>query len=142
MTRYQFQLRRTLLVGVQEARAAQGAKRKGDYFIIASGHKDHSAGVELWVKLEEPYGHCKGAPLLLLPRHLPVLVAETRLLIARIQAPGLELVVAVAHVYHSGHKASERSEYWGHLDEAVATWGCSFFSSTPTLDWAASRLIR
>eukprot|EP00959_Pyramimonas_sp_CCMP1952_P392621 8226843-Pyramimonas_sp.AAC.1 len=100
MARCQFQLRETLIVGVQEARTPQGARRKGDDYVIASGHVAHTAGVELWLNLQQPYGHCRGKPLHFMPRHAFVLYAAPRMLVVRVQAPGLELVICVAHAMH------------------------------------------
>eukprot|EP00959_Pyramimonas_sp_CCMP1952_P344743 7220102-Pyramimonas_sp.AAC.1 len=96
MMRQQLRNKKIHLAGIQEARTPQGSKRNGACQVLASGHINHSAGVELWAKLGEPYGQCNGRPLLFHPRHLSV----------RIQAPGLEVAVAIAHAYHSGHKVS------------------------------------
>eukprot|EP00959_Pyramimonas_sp_CCMP1952_P246391 5150365-Pyramimonas_sp.AAC.1 len=58
-----------------------------------------------------------------MPRHAFVLHAAPRMLVVRVQAPGLELVICVAHAMHSGHKAAERAQFWETLDEHMPKWG-------------------
>eukprot|EP00959_Pyramimonas_sp_CCMP1952_P392620 8226842-Pyramimonas_sp.AAC.1 len=58
-----------------------------------------------------------------MPRHAFVLHAAPRMLVVRTQAPGLELVICVAHAKHSGHKAAERVQFWEALDEQMSKWG-------------------
>eukprot|EP00435_Cladocopium_sp_Y103_P022853 s1557_g5.t1 len=104
------------LLGLQETRTERGTSAAGDVLRIASGgHRGHH-GVELWVNLRQPYGYVDDRPMLFQRRHFAVLHADPRVLLVRLEAPGLHALCLVLHVPQSGLPLTERESWWDSLN--------------------------
>eukprot|EP00959_Pyramimonas_sp_CCMP1952_P169369 3537946-Pyramimonas_sp.AAC.1 len=117
-----FQQHRLHLVGVQETRHKIGARNVGEYHVISSPADKGNFGCEIWLNTQLPYGTSKRGPLLFTSKHVTLLQALPRLLVARIQAPGMHMVVASAHAPHSRRPAAEKKAFWSMLKAAISRW--------------------
>ena len=95
------------IVGLQETcTRAQGITQIGQYLRYASGCNDQGLlGCELWIdnKIDE----VSITAACLIPIH-----ADPRRLVVRLQARGLDLVLAVLHAPHTGYTKDDIAEWW------------------------------
>lgn len=118
----QFIETKLVFVGVQEARTQKGFARTKGYLRFCSGCEQGSLGAELWVSSEIPYGWASSTPLFLTREHCTVVEITSRLLLAHIVAPGLDLWILVGHAPHAGRTSDEIQNWWDYVNGVLAKY--------------------
>ena len=100
------------ILALQEARSEAGSSTGHNILRLSSGHLKGTLGVELWISLSQPIGHVHRTPVHLARKHVTVVHATPRMLIARIEHPFLQFYLAVGHAPHCGHSEQVRQDWW------------------------------
>eukprot|EP00438_Fugacium_kawagutii_P012391 Skav215496 [mRNA] locus=scaffold165:755401:767476:+ [translate_table: standard] len=110
------------LVGLQETRGQEGMWDTHDWLrIAAAGHKGNH-GVELWVNKRCPYANAAGRPLCFHKHHFAVVAKSTRWLLVRLDAPGIQQWIFVAHAPHGGLTSDARTSWWQEATALLEHW--------------------
>ncbi|CAE7268463.1 unnamed protein product [Symbiodinium sp. CCMP2592] len=80
---------------------------------FASRQQHGNLGCAIWVARSSPLGDVD-------KRHVKVLLAEPRILLARLNAPRLDCYLLSAHAPHSGATAAEAQAWWRRLQSCIA----------------------
>ena len=115
----QFQSHGLLIGGIQEARTPEGTCRCQNTLRFCSGASRGQGGVELWVNLQQPYGHKGRKALFLKQEHVQVIHSDSQRLLAKIATDSLELHILVAHAPHSGHPLQLRADWWQRTTDII-----------------------
>ena len=86
-------------------RLSDGFCNAQDYYEVRGPSHKGSLGCAIWVARSSPLGAVD-------KRHIKVLFAEPRLLIARLNAPNLSCYLISAHAPHSGNAAEVLQSWW------------------------------
>ena len=114
------QLEQYHLVGIQEARTAQGDSiligEQSVWYRIASGRGLSGSGasilgVELWVNLSIPFAYVNEKPAYFKQCDATISYKDPRLLLVRIVNQHIDIFVAVGHAPHSGASAKDRAAF-------------------------------
>ena len=100
------------ILAIQEARSDAGTSTSHNILRLSSGHDKGTLGVELWISLSQPIGYVNNKPITLARKHVTVVHATPRMLIARVEHPHLQLYLSVGHAPHCGHHEDIRSVWW------------------------------
>ena len=88
--------------------------------MISSGKDEAGLGVELLANCAPPFAWVKDKPVYLRPADFRVLSYHSRRLVVSVQAPYLNLVLAVVNSPHNGYAALALDLFWGDLQSALA----------------------
>ena len=121
----QFLAHALLLGGLQETRTPQGSCTCGKILRLCSGAEGGQGGVELWVNLQQPYGHNLRTPLFFKQKHFQVLHHDdAHRLLVRLQAPFVDFVILVGHAPHGGRPEQFRQQLWTTTTNLLNSLGC------------------
>ena len=115
--RLQLQQEGVHIAGLQETRVKQSRANADGFYNLHSGGEGGALGCSLLFNTTIPYAVGRKGPLYLKRGHIRPLVAEPRVMIARVSAPFLSEVVVSYHAPHHGRPAAERRAFWRHLDQ-------------------------
>lgn len=110
--RAQFCDLRLNLLGIQEARSAEGMSQKQGVLRLCSGSQQGKWGVELWANLHQPYAYIKKTGLCFHKSDFHVTHRDARRLLVHINTAHLQVWCFVAHAPQSGIALSERQIWW------------------------------
>eukprot|EP00438_Fugacium_kawagutii_P032107 Skav212431 [mRNA] locus=scaffold1479:102244:107277:+ [translate_table: standard] len=117
--RQQMRSHGALIMGIQESRSPAGQSSAENFLRLATGSDRGHHGLELWVDLQRPVATCGQEKWYIKPHHVAVLVAEPRLLIARLSHPHFDVHLVVAHGPQSGRPEAERAQWWERLQQRL-----------------------
>ena len=106
-------------LGIQEARSEQVCSGAEDVLRLASGSDRGHHGVELWININCPIGHCKVQAQYLLRQDCVVVHVHPRLLLVRFLHSQFRGLIAVAHAPQSGCPRDQRAQWWQHFSEVL-----------------------
>ena len=127
---HQFHVNHLAIIGVQEARTAQGSRVSENYKIISSGFQQCGRtkhyGCELWVHKKIPFCSLpNGKGVCLSECKLTVRVAEARLLIVRFEGPiDFHVIVAHAPCVSQDRPLDLVRRWWTELSEKLSSVAC------------------
>ena len=114
LLRAQFAARKMHVVFFQETRLSDGFCNAPDYYEVRGPSHKGNLGCAIWVARSSPLGSVD-------KRHIKVLFAEPRLLIARLNAPNLSCYLISAHAPHSGTAAEALQSWWETTERRIRT---------------------
>eukprot|EP00438_Fugacium_kawagutii_P034775 Skav236239 [mRNA] locus=scaffold829:211005:216797:+ [translate_table: standard] len=103
------------MIGIQEARGSQGMWTNAQFIRIAAPSQEGELGVELWINVALPYAHSGTTAHYFAKQHFTVRVASPRLLVCRVEAPGIDTLAIVAHAPHAGIDQDVVAKFWEQL---------------------------
>eukprot|EP00435_Cladocopium_sp_Y103_P038730 s21_g10.t1 len=112
------------VLGLQETRSPAGMSTVDDVLRLSSGSDKGHHGVELWLSLKQPFGHCGNTAVCIRKNHVQVLHADPRRLLARLAHPSFHCFFLVLHGPQSGRALHERRDWWSDTQELVSRF-CS-----------------
>ena len=115
-TRLQLQQEGVHIAGLQETRCKQSRANADGFYNLHSGGENGTLGCSLLFNTVVPYATGRKGPLYLKRSHVRPLVAEPRIMIARLSAPFLSEVIVSYHAPHHGRPLAERRAFWKRLD--------------------------
>ncbi len=85
------------IIGIQEARGTERRYKEDGFLHYCAGAHNNNMGVALLINTTKPYATYGDKQWVLDDRHVRVLHSHTQALVATIQAPHLDITVAVLH---------------------------------------------
>eukprot|EP00438_Fugacium_kawagutii_P032845 Skav224537 [mRNA] locus=scaffold388:790655:798229:+ [translate_table: standard] len=113
------------LIGLQETRGHEGAWDTANWLRLAASGNKGNHGVELWVNKAIAYGWTGDRPHFFAKSHFAVVAKNPRWLLIKLDAPGLQEWILVAHAPHGGIKEDSRQDWWHQLSELLHHWQAS-----------------
>ena len=109
------------IIGIQESRGNQNGVIQHDniYRLVAKGTEQGTHGCELWFNLSKPIATIENKPYYVETDKITVLFESPTILIARLQIPGLQIIVGSVHAPQSGTSSQYRDDWWKQLEEQL-----------------------
>lgn len=100
------------LLGIQEARSAEGMSQKQGILRLCSGSQQGRWGVELWINLRQPFAHIKKTGVYFQKSDFHVTYRDPRRLLVHVNNAHFQAWCLVAHAPQSGTPMQDRQDWW------------------------------